>query len=159
LLNAANQFVQTFVVSRLRLDAALYEPAPTREAHQMGRPRLKGKRLPTLKDVFNDTQPVWQSLVVPQWSDLAIERTTPVLLRLFSVVTLMTHYHQTQHPMLIPQTAWYSKSLPTFSDAIAWVRRSLWSARLFSTSTSHKEMQKVPTDILHLWCDLLCHAA
>jgi hypothetical protein len=69
-----------------------------------------------------------------KWSDLAIERTTPVLLGLFSLVTLMAHHLQTQHPMPIPQTAWYSKSLPTFSDAIACVRRSLWSARLFSTS-------------------------
>lgn len=94
-----------------------------------------------------------------QWSDLAIERTTPVLLGLFSLVTLMAHHLQSQHPMVLPQTAWYAKSLPTFSDAMACVRRSLWSTRLFSTSTSDKDMQKVPTDILHLWCDLLCYAA
>ncbi len=35
-------------VTRLRLDAALYEPAPPRRPGQMGRPRLKGKRLPAL---------------------------------------------------------------------------------------------------------------
>jgi hypothetical protein len=33
-------------ISRLRLDAALYEPAPPRRPHQIGRPRLKGERLP-----------------------------------------------------------------------------------------------------------------
>lgn len=33
------------VVTRLRLDAALYRPAPTRQAKQMGRPRQVGQRL------------------------------------------------------------------------------------------------------------------
>jgi hypothetical protein len=32
-------------ITRLRLDAALYEPAPPRKPGQMGRPRLKGERL------------------------------------------------------------------------------------------------------------------
>jgi DDE superfamily endonuclease len=35
-------------ITRLRLDAALYDPAPPRTAGQMGRPRLKGERLPNL---------------------------------------------------------------------------------------------------------------
>ena len=35
-------------ITRLRLDAALYEPAPPRRPGQMGRPRLKGERLPNL---------------------------------------------------------------------------------------------------------------
>ena len=35
-------------VTRLRLDAALYEPAPPRRPGQMGRTRVKGQRLPTL---------------------------------------------------------------------------------------------------------------
>lgn len=35
------------VITRLRLDAALYEPAPERQAKQMGRPRKVGKRLAT----------------------------------------------------------------------------------------------------------------
>src|SRR5439155_10559344 len=34
------------VITRLRLDAALYEPAPPRDPGQVGRPRLRGKRLP-----------------------------------------------------------------------------------------------------------------
>ena len=36
------------MITRLRLDAALYEPAAVRRPRQNGRPRLKGKRLPTL---------------------------------------------------------------------------------------------------------------
>ena len=42
----------TFITS-LRLDAALYEPAPTRLPGQMGRPRLKGQRLPTLRELLD----------------------------------------------------------------------------------------------------------
>src|SRR2546423_630068 len=36
------------IVTRLRLDAALYAPAPPRRPGQLGRPRKKGQRLPTL---------------------------------------------------------------------------------------------------------------
>jgi len=41
-------------VTRLRLDAALYEPAPERRPKQTGRPRKKGRRLPTLPQVAHD---------------------------------------------------------------------------------------------------------
>src|SRR5829696_3020450 len=37
-------------VTRLRLDAALYQPAPPRRSGTVGRPRTKGPRLPTLAD-------------------------------------------------------------------------------------------------------------
>ena len=48
LLNAVRG--KAILITRLRLDAALYEPAPERKAGQVGRKRLKGKRLPTLKE-------------------------------------------------------------------------------------------------------------
>ena len=38
-------------ITRLRLDAALYEPAPPRMPGTIGRPRTKGARLPTLSEV------------------------------------------------------------------------------------------------------------
>src|SRR5688572_18487778 len=44
-------------VTRLRLDAALYEPAPPRRPHQIGRPRLKGERLPNLSEVAQGPTP------------------------------------------------------------------------------------------------------
>lgn len=56
------------VVTRLRLDAALYEPTPARRIRQIGRPRLKGKRLPTLAKRLNDSETVWQSVKV-SWYD------------------------------------------------------------------------------------------
>src|SRR5262245_12132390 len=55
------------MVTRLRLDAALYEPAPARYAGQMGRPRKKGKRLPTLEHVAADRQTKWQEVTVRDW--------------------------------------------------------------------------------------------
>ena len=39
-------------ITRLRRDAALYEPAPPRRPGQMGRTRVKGLRLPTLKTLL-----------------------------------------------------------------------------------------------------------
>src|ERR687895_943045 len=43
------------MITRLRLDAALYEPAPVRPPGQTGRPRVKGKRLPTLQQILLET--------------------------------------------------------------------------------------------------------
>ena len=47
-------------VTRLRLDAALYEPAPPRRPGQRGRPRLKGERLSNLSVVAEDPNTVWK---------------------------------------------------------------------------------------------------
>ena len=55
------------VVTRLRLDAALYTPAPPRRPRQHGRPRLKGARLPTLAVVAADAATVWAATTVAQW--------------------------------------------------------------------------------------------
>lgn len=52
------------VITRLRLDAALYEPAPAKKTGQMGRPRLKGKRLPTLAKQLSDPETAWQSTTI-----------------------------------------------------------------------------------------------
>ena len=55
------------MITRLRLDAALYEPAPPRLPGQIGRPRLKGARLPTLQHIVADAQTVWMALTVRDW--------------------------------------------------------------------------------------------
>lgn len=55
------------VVTRLRLDAALYEPAPERQPKQMGRPRKVGKRLPTLKARLDAPETTWQSITIEGW--------------------------------------------------------------------------------------------
>lgn len=94
-----------------------------------------------------------------QWSDLAVWRTTPALLGLFSLVTLLAHTLQAQQPFLLPQAAWDHKSLPTFIEALAAVRRSLWAARLFEMSVESQTATKVPSALLELGSDLLCYAA
>ena len=58
---------QVSVITRLRLDAALYDPLPPREPGQRGRPRLKGKRRPTLEAVLADEKTLWSTLTVDDW--------------------------------------------------------------------------------------------
>ncbi len=60
-----------------------------------------------------------------QWADMAITRTTPTLLGLFSLVTLLAHHLQGQQKLSVGQTGCYVKPLLTFADAIAVVRQYL----------------------------------
>jgi hypothetical protein len=60
-------FAALELLTRLRLDAALYEPAPPRQPGTCGRPRTKGARLPTLSDVLTRTSTRWQRVTVPGW--------------------------------------------------------------------------------------------
>ena len=55
------------LIARFRLDAALYAPAPERKPGQKGRPRKKGKRLPTLEQVLEDTRTHWKKVFIPNW--------------------------------------------------------------------------------------------
>lgn len=235
---------QVTCITRLRLDAALYGPAPARESGKPGRTRKKGERLPTLQEVLKDSATKWQKIkltnwyghsqkemeiatatacwyhsgkpVVPlrwvllrdpegklgpvallstdlalpaerivvyfarrwsvevtleetrahlgvetqrQWSEKAIERTTPVLLGLFSIITLVADKLQKQGMLLIDSAAWYKKEKPTFSDAIAAVRRLLWQKIDFSTSGKQIEMVKIPQPVLNHLQHMLANAA
>jgi hypothetical protein len=231
------------VVTRLRMDAALYEPAPPYAG--MGRPRKKGARLPTpqayldapdtqwttvevlwydgqvremelasatavwfhtgktpvpirwvlVRDPLDEYEAVcllctdqpcapkqivewfvrrWQVEVTfeearrhlgvetqRQWSDKAIARTTPLLLGMFSWITLVAHaFHLSGHPVAVRQSAWYSKSLPTFSDALALVRYQLWFALpTFQTSGVTPDLIKVSPPFLASLVETLCYAA
>src|SRR5215510_11476323 len=55
------------VITRLRLDAALYDPPPPRNPGHIGRPRLKGQRRPTLEAVLADDKTQWRKLTVDDW--------------------------------------------------------------------------------------------
>jgi len=232
-------------ITRLRLDAALYEPAPPRKPHQMGRPRLKGERLANLSavagnpktawmpttvnnwyggtqrvvEIVSDTA-VWYSTGLPvvplrwvlirdpheefetqallctdldadperiiswfvrrwqmeatfqevrqrlgfetqrHWSEWAIQRTAPALLGVFSVVTLLAHQYIAKGEGVIRTAAWYDKSRPTFSDALAQVRRELWSQEAtFCGSVRQAETVKVPREFLERLTDAVCYAA
>jgi hypothetical protein len=232
-------------ITRLRLDAALYEPAPPRKPGQMGRPRLKGGRLPNLSVVAEDPSTQWRSVVVAewygaeertvevvsnialwystglpavplrwvlirdpreefrtqallctdldaeperiiswfvrrwqmettfqevrqrlgfetqrQWSEKAIRRTAPALLGLFSLVTLFAHRQMAQEgSRTIRRAAWYDKSRPTFTDALALVRKELWTCTTFRGSLSDPDTVEVPRAFMERLTDAVCYAA
>lgn len=242
-LSAVVRFPGVAIVTRLRLDAALYDPAPERKAGKKGRPALKGQRQPTLAFRLQDPQTVWQKCTVSwyagisrqvelatgtalwyhpgvapvairwvlvrdpegkfasqallcteqsaeavqivewfvmrwpvevtfhevrthlgvetqrQWSDLAILRTTPALLGLFSLVTLFAHSLLDGQPFPVRQAAWYAKGLPTFSDTLALVRQHLWPSSFFCRSSSQADMVQIPCALFNRLVDTLAFTA
>ena len=95
-----------------------------------------------------------------QWSDLAIARTTPALLGLFSWTTLAAHALQKRHLMTQRTAAGYDKPSPTFVDVIALVRRHLWLASEgFSLSSANPDSQELPVARYHRLVDSLAYAA
>ncbi len=63
----ARRSLPIHLITRLRLDAALYQPAPLRLPKTMGRPRLKGERLPNLAQVLVDPETIWETTIVNHW--------------------------------------------------------------------------------------------
>jgi hypothetical protein len=244
LLHRVSQLIRASLITRLRLDAALYDPAPERTPRQKGRPRLKGQRRPSLKTVLTDPATVWTRLTIKnwygggrrevevtsdtaiwyhsglppvairwvlirdplaefepqalvstnlshtpkqiltwfvrrwtievtleearahlgletqrQWNDRAIARTTPALLALYSLVTLTAHSLIKSDRPVVRTAAWYAKTQPTFSDAIALVRRRLWSDSHFSMSDQNTDLIKIPRSLFDRFTDVLCYAA
>jgi hypothetical protein len=95
-----------------------------------------------------------------QCSDLAIRRTTPALMELFSLVTLFAHRRMVQKSAeTVRQAAWYRKPHPTFSDALALVREELWEQATFRGSSWQAEMVKVPRAFMERLTETLCYAA
>ena len=96
-----------------------------------------------------------------QWSDLAILRTTPALLGLFSLVVVWADElaRAPTGAVRARTAAWYSKREPTFSDAIAAVRRTLWRPPSLSMSPLDTETVKISATLLQRLTDTLCHAA
>jgi hypothetical protein len=231
-------------VTRLRLDAALYGPAPPRRPGAVGRPRTRGPRLPNLSEALADKATPWRRVTVPgwygegdrvveicsgtavwrhaglpmvpirwvllrdpgrrfdpqallctdtaqdppqvvgwfvqrwqlevtfrevrdhlgvetqrQWSDRAIARTTPCLLGLFSIVTLLAARLGRHARLRVSATAWYSKRRPTFSDTLAAVRRQIWTDQGLRTSRHSAEAAKLRPALREGIAYALCHAA
>lgn len=94
-----------------------------------------------------------------QWSRLAIDRTTPVLLGLFSIVALLAERLHRSGGLMPRQAAWYLKPVLTFSDAIAAVRRRLWASEFMSASPSGRESATIPASLLEHWAQALAYAA
>ena len=77
------------------------------------------------------------------------------------MVTLGAHQHMTNTGAdALRRTAWYTKPHPTFSGALAVVRKELWAAeRTFCGSSADSETVKVPREFLERLTDALCYAA
>ena len=88
-----------------------------------------------------------------QWSDWAILRTTPALLGLFSLVTLLASTHAINGKIPVRQAAWYCKTLPTFSDALALVRQEVWQHRYFQLSHKRLDVRKLQPIMLNYLCN------
>ena len=230
------------VISRLRLDAALYEPAPARPPGQPGRQRLKGERVPKLTERLQDPRTEWQTVQLPwyggperrlqlatgtavwyksgkppvairwvlvrdpkgrceplgllstdlelearqillyymrrwsmestfqaargslgidgqrQWHDLAVARTTPTRLGLFSLVALIVQ-RQPAWQGLFRHSAWQKKARPTFVDALAQVRGALWRQLGFWLSEAAIDRQKSAPVLFEHFAELLAYAA
>lgn len=230
------------MIVRFRLDAALYEPAPPRRPRQVGRPRVKGKRLPTLAHMAANPRTRWQRVTLPdwygegrrtieivsgtavwwhsgqpvvpirwvlirdpqgkfktqallstdvtvnpvqivkwfvlrwqlevtfhevrthlgvetqrQWSDLAILRTTPALLGVFSLITLLAHSTVRRGRLPMRQAAWYVKLRPTFSDALAAVRQQIWLHWCFQLLESTTDPAKLLPVLQNRLIPALCY--
>ncbi|MDF1513211.1 MAG: hypothetical protein P1S60_05335, partial [Anaerolineae bacterium] len=94
-----------------------------------------------------------------QWSDKAIARTTPILMGLFSLVTLLAHQSQSRCGLPVRHAAWYAKTTPTFSDAIALVRRRIWVHWGFSMSLFAPDIQKSHSILLNRLFDAVCYSS
>jgi len=231
------------VVTRLRLDAALYNPAPERTPGTRGAPRKKGARQVTLAKRLVAPETLWEEVTVAwygggtrvvelatgtavwyhagkptvplrwvlirdplgefkaqallcteldttphqivewfvmrwqlevtfeearahlgvetqrQWSELAIGRTTPALLGLFALVTVLAHGLLEDQELPARSAAWYRKPLPTFSDTLALVRRELWPVTISSTSPAQPDMVEIPRVLFERLTDTLAFAA
>lgn len=93
-----------------------------------------------------------------QWSDLAISRTTPALLGLFSLVTLLAAALTQEQPLPVRSAAWYLKSEPTFSDAIAFVRYYLWTHMQFNRSPAQTTPVLFPDSVWRGLVDSICYS-
>jgi hypothetical protein len=94
-----------------------------------------------------------------QWSDLAIARTTPSLLALFSIGTLTTIRLHEAGELVAATSAWYDKPEPTFSDCIALVRRHIWRSIYLNNSVRIQEFVQLPREEFDRIIDGLLAAA
>ena len=232
------------MVTRLRLDARLFEPAPPRRPGTVGRPRVTGARLPARAarlvdattrwrrvtvggwygrgerrlDVVSGTA-VWYHTGLPagpiryvlvrdaadafapqaflctdpeadpidilrwfvrrwsvevtfaearrhlglesqrQWSDLAVTRATPLLLGLFSLITLWADGSLARDLVPPRRAAWYPKPALAFSDALGAVRSALWTCEAFPMSADHADVAKIPRATLRRLTYAACFPA
>jgi hypothetical protein len=94
------------------------------------------------------------------WSERAIRRAAPALLGLFSLVALFADRQKARMSNAVRRAAWYDKPYPTFSDALALVRKELWAQEAtFCGSPRETDTVKVPRVLVERLTDAVCYAA
>jgi hypothetical protein len=94
-----------------------------------------------------------------QWTDKAIQRTTPALLGLFSIVTLWADQLSKSRKFKPRTAAWYQKEVLTFSDAIGVVRREIWRHQISFMSRPRRDSVEIPRHIWNRMENALAYAA
>ena len=62
--------------------------------------------------------------------------------------------------LVLPRrAAWYAKPAITFSNALAAVRKELWTAQAFSTSAPDRDMVEIPAALLDRLTQAACYPA
>jgi hypothetical protein len=79
------------------------------------------------------------------------------------MVTLFAHQHMANKKSakaIVRRAAWYEKQRPTFSDALALVRKGLWAREAtFCGSYAETDTAKVPWALVERLTDAVCYAA
>lgn len=94
-----------------------------------------------------------------QWSDLAIARSTPCLLGLFSLVVLLTLRLQPDGKVPVLTAAWYKKTEATFSDCLFLVRKHLWRSIEYTESAQKADSVYFPAQVWNHLLSCLAGAA
>jgi hypothetical protein len=94
-----------------------------------------------------------------QWSDLAILRTTPMLLGLFSLVTLLAVEWHRAGSLAAERTAWYAKESPSFADCMRLARQRIWRSRIMGPSGEEADVLRLPLPLLEALVHGLASAA
>jgi hypothetical protein len=92
-----------------------------------------------------------------QWSDLAIERSTPALFGRFSLIVLMIHALYPDGQLPLPQAAWYPKTHATFHDLLALVRRRIWLHFLFQTDAFSPDLRLITSGQVEHLLSAVCY--
>lgn len=93
-----------------------------------------------------------------QWCDRSIERETPCLLGLYSVVALLTKALSSGEEVTVQATAWHRKTKATFADGLALVRRHLWCVEDFCEPGSDPRFARMPRPDLNRLVSAVCYA-
>ena len=133
---------------------ALFSTDPTQKAEQIIRDFMKRW---SLEVTFEEGRAQVGIETQRQWSDLAIERSTPLLFGLYSLVALFGHALHPDGQIPVAQAAWYRKQTATFCDMLAVVRRHLWGQETFPTSPTGSDVVLVPRSTLERFSLAACY--